>query len=475
MERELKEACGVIGVWSPDGQAARVTRRALQAVQHRGLEGAGIVTYDDKVPGSALHALRGPGLVEQALPVAQVDALGGSWALGHVRYSTMRLDHADNAQPLCLDSKKGTLALVHNGHVPDTTALLRSPRSSPVASDSALLLWDLGHRLEAQVLTDLPAALAGLAEAAQAAFALAVLAVSPEGPRLFGLKDAFGLRPLVVGQLPGGGFVLASESVALDAVGASLLGDIPAGRIVEVGPQGLQTVAEISRKPAAPCALETIYFSRAESRSQGQLIAASRRHMGRLLAQEEPAPARLVGGMVVPIPESGLLAAQGYAQHSGLPVCPALLARPGIPRTFLRPSQAERRAAVHEKLVLDERAVRGRSIVLVDDSIVRGHTAQAVVALLRAAGATAVHVRVASPPVAWPCFLGIDMPDSQELVAHTSPPWTSDDRVEWLRASLAADSLRYLSLPALGQALGGAPHCVGCLTGRYPVGPAANT
>ncbi|MCY0886606.1 MAG: amidophosphoribosyltransferase, partial [Firmicutes bacterium] len=439
MAYEVHDACGVFGVWGvPD--AALMAYWGIFSLQHRGQESAGIATW---VPGTGgagrIEVHKGMGLVSEVLSPEQEAARPGSVAIGHVRYSTQGSSSLANAQPLVMDSRYGQLALAHNGNLVNAAALRAElARAGAVFqgdSDSELLAHLVARSGHAGLEDALKAALARL----EGGFAFVVL--SDAG--LFGARDPAGLRPLVLGQLPDGQWVLASESCALDIGGARLVREVEPGELVRIGPQGLDSDRFAPPVPAAACSFEYIYFARADSRLGDRSAYVYRRELGRMLAREAPAEADVVVG----VPDSSLPQAMGYAQELGLDYDLGLVKNRYIARTFIAPSQSERESGVQLKVSAVPEVVAGKRVVLVDDSLVRGTTSRFIVQLLRQAGAREVHMRIASPPYRHPCHYGIDTSRDQELLAARLP-------LEAVREAVGADSLAYLSLEGLTTVLG---------------------
>ncbi len=471
---KLHEECGVIAVYRASGNAAALAHRGLFALQHRGQEAAGLASIDEH---GELHSLRSPGLVA-ALPLDGVSALPGSMAIGHVRYSTVTVDHAENIQPFLATTPLGRLAIAHNGNFKNADSL-----SADLRQDGALLSTTMDTELFVHLLTrsrktDLHAALRIACDGVVGAYSLTLLC----GQRLFSLRDAHGIRPLVIGRLPEpeSGWVVASETCALRAIGASLVREVAPGELVELGPTGLSSTQLLpaSVQPA-PCVFELIYFARPDSEVFGQSPHEARVRMGmELAAQDRDLP---LPDVVVPVPDSGVSAAVGYARGSGVPFEMAILRSHYVGRTFILPSQDARTQMLRMKLSVIAAAVAGKRVLLVDDSLVRGNTARQIVAMVREAGAKEIWLRLASPPIVMPCFLGIDTPTQSELLlnrafaaerlANTLPAdrASSAEAIEWVRHFVGADHLRYLSQDGLRRATFDRPFCMGCMDGKYPV------
>lgn len=446
-----KEACGVFGIWGPGADVARTTLFGLMALQHRGQESAGLAVTD----GEGLLATRGMGRVDQAFREEQIVQLRGHAAIGHTRYSTTGAPRIENAQPFIVPSDRGPIALAHNGNVVNALALRRIVAElggRPITgSDSELLAW-----LVALSPGSWEERIRRMMALARGAYSLAILTRDA----LFAVRDPHGLRPLCLGRRAGQ-WIVASESCALDTVGADLVRDVQPGEVLRIDAAGLASELPTSLPEPALCIFELIYFARPDSVLAGRTTYEARVAMGRELAREHPAEADLVIG----VPDSGVPAAIGYAQELGLPLGEGLVKNRYVGRTFIQPDQDSRQAGIRLKFNPLRGAVAGKRIVVVDDSIVRGNTIPKIVELLRRGGATAVHVRISAPPIAFPCHFGVDMGRAEELIA-------SELAVDEIRRHIGADTLGYLGLAGLLCAAGpGSSYCTGCLTGRYPVDP----
>ena len=450
---ELHEECGVFGVYDPAGDCARTAYYGLYALQHRGQEACGIAAINDR----ELSYHKDAGLVGEVFHEAVLDRLNGTMAVGHVRYSTTGGTRRENAQPLTLRYVKGTLALAHNGNLPHADRLrARFEYQGAIfqtTSDSELIAYAIAQaRLRCPSVEEaVRRALAGL----RGAWSLIVM--SPR--KLVAARDPWGFRPLCMGRR-GEVVVFASESCALDAVGARFERELGPGEIVAVEDGQVRTVQPPSAGGGHLCIFEYIYFARPDSTICGQSVHQARLRAGRFLAQEHPAEADVVIG----VPDSGLDAALGYAEESGIPYGVGLVKNRYIGRTFITPGQGRREQAVRIKLGALRSCVKGKRVVLVDDSIVRGTTSRQIVSLLREAGAAEVHLRSSAPPFIAPCYFGTDIPDEDELIACRCS-------VEEIRARTGADSLGFLSLNALKRVAPDAAcgFCDGCFTGKYPM------
>ncbi len=448
-----RDACGVFGVWAPGEEVAKLTYLGLYALQHRGQEAAGMAVSD----GAAVLVYKELGLVAQVFDEPTLASLRGHLAIGHTRYSTTGSGTWENAQPSFRSLPGGGgLALGHNGNLTNTRALAarvaRNGDHSQIASttDSDLITALLAERpdvpMEVAAREVLPL-LAG-------AFSLVFMDEST----LYAARDPHGVRPLVLGRLERG-WVVASETAALDIVGASFIREVEPGELVAIDDHGLRSVRFAPATPKG-CLIEYVYLARPDTAIAGRGVHATRVEVGRTLAREAPASADLV----IPVPESGGPAAIGYAEASGIPYGAGLVKNGYVGRTFIQPSQTIRQLGIRLKLNPLRDVIRGRRLVVVDDSIIRGNTQRALVRMLREAGATEVHVRISSPPVKWPCFYGIDFAVRAELIA-------SGLGVEEIRASIGADSLAYVSLEGLVAAttLPAARLCSACFDGVYPI------
>ncbi len=443
-----KEECGLFGVWAPGEDVSRLTYFGLFAQQHRGQESAGMAVSD----GQNLLVYKELGLVSQVFDEATLGTLQGDLGIGHTRYSTTGSTTWENAQPAFKTDGERSLALGHNGNLVNTLELAeRSGRAAQATTDSDLVAGILAGRLEAGLWEASLAVLPNLL----GAFCFVMM----DERSVYAARDPHGLRPLSIGRLPSG-YCVASETCALDIVGATFIRDVEPGELIRFDDRGPRSArfAESPRK--ALCIFEFVYLARADSRIQGATVHEVRRTLGRRHAMEAPADA----DMVMPVPDTGHSAAQGYAEVSGIPYGEGLMKNRYVGRTFIQPSQSLRERGVKLKLNPIPDAIRGKRLVVIDDSIVRGTTTRQIVQALREAGASEVHTRITCPPIQWPCFYGIDMPTRNELVA-------SDLSVEEIRQFVGGDSLGYLSLDGMVAATG-APRgdfCRACFDGEYPI------
>ena len=448
-----REACGVVAIATRSAEPARLAFFALYALQHRGQESAGICTAD----GESLRNLTGMGLVSQVFHERDLAKLGGRLAVGHTRYSTTGSSRAANAQPLVVSSDLGSLALAHNGNLVNVDELrdevLRLGVKPRTSTDSELVAHLISRAPGADWLSRMRQVLSRLS----GAFCLVMLT----GDRAYAARDPWGVRPLVLGRLSDG-WAVASESCALDTIGAQLIREVAPGELVAINAEGIHSEQFTSRatKPRAGCSFEHIYFARPDSLIDGQLVYATRERMGEQLALEHP----VLADFVMPVPDSATPAAIGFARAAGLPYREGLVKNRYIGRTFIQPQQQQREAGVDLKFNPLPEVLRDRRIALIDDSIVRGTTTPRIVAMLRRAGAAEVHLRICAPPIRHACHLGVDTAPEETLIANSHA-------VEEIRAMVGADSLAYLSLDGLVTAIG-LPEgqlCNACFHGRYPM------
>ncbi len=449
-----QDACGVFGVWAPGEEVSKLTYFGLYALQHRGQEAAGIAVSD----GAGIVVYKELGLVAQVFDEPTLASLRGHLAIGHTRYSTTGGSTWENAQPTLRSTPAGTtVALAHNGNLVNTAELARAVAESGAAdegpastNDTSLVTALLAARpdvsLEQAALEVLPTL--------RGAFSFVFM----DEHTLYAARDAQGVRPLVLGRLERG-WVVASETAALDIVGASVVREVEPGELIAIDEHGLRSERFGMPTPKG-CIFEYVYLARPDTTIGGRSVHATRVAVGRRLAEEHPVEADLV----IPVPESGTPAAVGYAQASGIPYGMGLVKNTYVGRTFIQPSQSIRQLGIRLKLNPLRDVIRGKRLVVVDDSIVRGNTQRAIIRMLREAGALEVHVRISSPPVKWPCFYGIDFASRAELVANGLD-------TDGIRASIGADSLGYVSLDGLIAATE-QPRtrlCRACFDGEYPI------
>ncbi len=469
-----RDACGVFGVWSPGEEVAKLAYFGLYALQHRGQESAGIAVSD----GSRIVVFKDMGLVPQVFDESVLNTLRGHIAVGHCRYSTSGSSVWQNAQPTFRATPSGSLALGHNGNLINTLELAAlvsadadagpQPGGQAGATSDTDVLTALFTRSAAGGATAAGAGgQAGEADQGIEAGALAALPlvrgayslVFMDERTLYAARDPQGFRPLVLGGLERG-WVVASETAALDIVGASFIREVEPGELIAIDERGLRSATFAPAQPKG-CLFEYVYLARPDTSIAGRGVQATRVEIGRRLAAEHPVEADLV----IPVPESGTPAAIGYAQASGIPYGQGLVKNSYVGRTFIQPSQTIRQRGIRLKLNPLRDVIAGQRVIAVDDTIVRGNTQRAIVAMLREAGAAEVHVRISSPPVAWPCFYGIDFATRAELIAGNLS-------IEEIRASIGADTLGFTSLESLVAAttLPADRLCRACFDGEYPLG-----
>ncbi len=461
------EECGVLGIYAPGRDVARLAFFGLFALQHRGQESAGIASSD----GVSAYLHKDMGLVSQVFTEETLTPLRGHLAIGHNRYSTTGSSSRRNCSPILIETWHGPLGVAHNGNLTNALALrqrllergvgLSSTTDSEVITQmlaSPSQTWAEGHPAGLDVWQQ---RLWAFMQVAEGAYALTILTRDA----LYAARDGQGLRPLCLGVLERGGYVVASESCALLTVGARLVREIEPGEMIRIDERGVTSQQVLPPAGRALCIFEYVYFARPDSQMEGQVIHQVRQRMGRQLAREAPAEADII----IPVPDSAIPAAIGYSTESGIPYSEGLTKNRYIGRTFIQPDAQLRQDSVRLKYNPLPSNLMGRRVVLLDDSIVRGNTAGPLVRLLREGGATEVHVRVSSPPVRHPCFMGIDMATYNQLIAHQLD-------IEGIRQRIGADSLAYLSLPGMEEAVragltAGRPagHCTACFSGRYPI------
>ncbi|TDE12987.1 amidophosphoribosyltransferase [Jiangella asiatica] len=457
-EKAPQDACGIFGVWAPDEEVAKLTYFGLYALQHRGQESAGIAVGN----GEQILVYKDMGLVSQVFDESTLNTLTGHVAVGHTRYSTTGGSHWQNAQPTLGATPAGTVALAHNGNLTNTPELLELVHQR-VGNDTGELRY--GNTTDTALITALMGSYADrtLEESAQVVLAQARGAFSlvfSDESTLYAARDPQGVRPLVLGRLERG-WVVASETAALDIVGASFIREVEPGELVAVDADGLRSHRFAAADPKG-CLFEFVYLARPDTHISGRSVHQTRVEIGRRLAREHPVDADLV----IPVPESGTPAAVGYAEESGIPYGMGLVKNAYVGRTFIQPSQTLRQLGIRLKLNPLREIVAGKRLVVVDDSIVRGNTQRALVRMLREAGASEVHVRISSPPVTWPCYYGIDFATRAELIA-------TGLSVDEICRSIGADSLAYVDLDELVEA-STVPKdrlCRACFDGVYPIQP----
>ena len=453
---EIKEACGVLGIYDLDGgNVAKSIYYGLMSLQHRGQESCGMAVADTRGERGNVRFCKDQGLVNEVLKSENIGSMEGDIGIGHVRYSTTGASVAENAQPLVLSYVKGALALAHNGNLINTPELrwqlVQNGAVFHTTTDSEVIAFHIAReRVHTQSVEE---AVYNTAQKIKGAYGLVIM--SPR--KLIGVRDPYGIKPLCLGKRENT-FILASESCALTAMGAEFVRDIAPGEIVTITKEGIKSDMRLAVKKPAHCVFEYIYFARLDSTIDNVRVYDARIRGGRVLARSYPVEADLVTG----VPESGVPAAKGYSEESGIPFGFAFYKNSYIGRTFIKPTQEERESGVHLKLSVLESAVRGKRIVLVDDSIVRGTTIANLIHMLKEAGAIEVHVRICSPPFLYPCYFGTDVPSNEQLIAVGSSE-------EEIRKQIGADSLGYMKQEYLEEMAGGLSLCKACFDGRYPM------
>jgi amidophosphoribosyltransferase len=446
------DQCGIFGIFG-HGEAANLAYLGLHALQHRGQESAGIVSSDS----ARLYVEKGMGLVSELFTDARLAPLKGDRAIGHVRYSTAGDTVSANAQPLVIECHRGSIAIAHNGNLVNAPLLryeLEAAGSIFQCTSDTEVILHLYARSHRERLED---AIAASLTKVMGAYSLLFLT----NDAMVAARDPWGFRPLVIGRMPGGVTVFASETCALDLIDAEYVRDVEPGEMVVVDKNGLRSFRPLPAESPSQCIFEHVYFARPDSLVFEKNVLGTRLRLGRQLARESPVEA----DVVVPVPDSGNGAALGYAEESGIPYTMGLIRNHYVGRTFIQPKQSIRSFGVKLKLNPVRSVLGGKRVVLIDDSIVRGTTSRKIVAMIRAAGAKEIHMRISSPPTIGPCYYGIDTPHKGELIA-------ASHSVEEIRQHLGVDSLAYISHEGLLAAMDdpqGKRHCTACFTGRYPV------
>ena len=458
---KLREECGVFGIYDFDGNdVASTIYYGLFALQHRGQESCGIAVSDTQGPKGKVGTHKGMGLCNEVFTTEILEQMHGNIGVGHVRYSTAGSSTRENAQPLVLNYIKGTLALAHNGNLVNAPQLRHELEYTgaifQTTIDSEVIAY---HIARARVNTPSVESAVSLAmKKLKGAYSLVIM--SPR--KLIGARDPFGFKPLCIGKRDNA-YILASETCALDTIGAEFVRDVEPGEIVTITKDGIVSDGEMCPKdPAreARCIFEYIYFARPDSVFDGVSVYHARIQAGRFLAMDAPVEADLVVG----VPESGNGAALGYSMESGVPYGTAFVKNSYVGRTFIKPKQSSRESAVRIKLNVLREAVAGKRVIMIDDSIVRGTTSALIVNMLRDAGAIQVHVRISAPPFLHPCYFGTDIPSEDQLIAH-------GHTVDEIRRIIGADSLSFLQTERLHEMAAGKPVCMACFNGVYPIEP----
>lgn len=457
----LQEECGVFGMYDFDGgDVASTIYYGLFALQHRGQESCGIAVSETDGPKGKVSTRKDMGLVNEVFTQENLESLSGDIGVGHVRYSTAGASNRENAQPLVLNYVKGTLALAHNGNLINAGELRSDLEYTgaifQTTIDSEVIAYHIAReRLNSKTVEE---AVARACKKIKGAYSLVVM--SPR--KLIAARDPFGFKPLCIGKRDNA-YIVASETCALETIGAEFVRDVLPGEVVTISPEG-GISSDMSMclpdRQQGRCIFEYIYFARPDSHIDGVSVYGSRIKAGRFLAMDSPVEADLVTG----VPESGNAAALGYSLESGIPYGTAFVKNGYVGRTFIKPKQSSRESSVRVKLNVLKEAVAGKRVIMIDDSIVRGTTSDRIVRMLRDAGAAEVHVRISSPPFMWPCYFGTDIPEREQLIAY-------NHSVEEIRKIIGADSLGYLGLNRLEEMAEGLSICKGCFTGKYPMAP----
>ncbi|OGG13035.1 amidophosphoribosyltransferase [Candidatus Gottesmanbacteria bacterium RIFCSPHIGHO2_01_FULL_39_10] len=448
-QESFKDHCGVFGIYGRGENVAKITYFALHSLQHRGQEGAGIVSSD----GKTMRSIRKLGLVTSAFNEENLKTLPGFVAIGHNRYSTTGGNTANNVQPVIIPGNGQSFAVSHNGNIVNADKLSDQLKDIKrvSTSDTEILALTITKNKESswgeKILSSLP-----LFDGAYS-----IVACTKE--KLYAFRDPWGIRPLIIGKL-GKSYVVSSESCAFDTIGADYIRDVELGEVIEIDDNGIKSIGTIPKKERKFCLFEYVYLARPDSVLNNRLVHAARQKTGEMLALEAPVKADLV----VAVPDSGTSAALGYSKASGIPFGEALIKNRYIGRTFISPEQHLREQGVRMKFNPMKRIVSGKRIVIVDDSIVRGTTMRQLVDILRKSGAKKIHLRICSPPIKWPCFFGVDTPNRKMLIA-------AEMTIAQIKKFIAADSLKYLSLSSLIKATEQDPNsvCTACFSGKYPM------
>ncbi len=458
-EPKLGEECGVFGMYDLDGNdVASTIYYGLFSLQHRGQESCGIAVSRTDGPPRNSNVCKGMGLVNEVFDAEAIEKMQGDIGVGHVRYSTAGASVAENTQPLVLNYIKGTLSLAHNGNLINAVELRQKLELS-----GAIFQTSIDSEVIAYLIARERLNVGKVEEAVKRAMekikgAYSIVIASPR--KLIGVRDPFGFRPLCIGKRDNA-YIIASESCALDTVGAEFIRDIEPGEIVTITSEGIKSDKSMSGDKCAKCIFEYIYFSRPDSYMDGVCVYSSRITAGKILAQQHPVDADIVVG----VPESGNAAAMGYAMESGIPYGTAFIKNSYVGRTFIKPKQSARESSVMVKLNVLREVVNDKRVVMIDDSIVRGTTSDRIVKALKDAGAKEVHVRISSPPFLYPCYFGTDIPSSRQLIAH-------NHSIDEICELIGADSLGYLDINRLDELIDGDKgYCNACFSGNYPLDP----
>lgn len=456
----LHEECGVFGIYDFDGSdVASTIYYGLFALQHRGQESCGIAVSDTNGPKGKVMLSKGMGLVNEVFTPDDLEKLKGNIGIGHTRYSTAGSSTRENAQPLVLNYVKGTLGLAHNGNLINAPELRRELEYTGAIFQTTIDSEVIAYHIARERINsgNVEGAVRNAMKKIKGAYSLIVM--SPR--KLIGARDPFGFKPLCIGKRDNA-YILASETCALDTIGATYVRDVRPGEIVTITEKGIASDTSLCLPEAkeARCIFEYIYFARPDSIIDGVSVYHSRIMAGKYLAMDSPVEADLVVG----VPESGNAAALGYSLQSGIPYGTAFVKNSYVGRTFIKPKQKNRESSVKVKLNVLKEAVKGKRVIMIDDSIVRGTTSGRIVSMLREAGATEVHVRISSPPFLYECYFGTDIPSREQLIAYNRS-------IDEICSVIGADSLGYLKLERLSEMVNGLPICTGCFTGKYPMTP----
>jgi len=451
-DEKLKEECGVVGIYKNDAMLSKYLYYGLYTLQHRGEESAGIAVSD----GARTEYHKGMGLVPEVFNDDILAKMKGNVGIGHVRYSTSGESYVENAQPLVVRYRGGSIALAHNGNLVNGEKIRRSLEDDGVVFQTSIDTEVIVNLLARYSSDGTVESVKRTLDLVKGAYALVIMKEN----ELIGVRDPLGLRPLSLGQFADGGYVLASETCAFDVMDAEFVREVEPGEMIRITKEGLESIQYKKLEKRASCIFEYIYFARPDSVLDGVSVYEARLNAGKILAKEHPVKA----DMVAPVPDSSIPAALGYAQASGIPYGDALMKNKYIGRTFIQPEQSLREIAVKLKLIPFRENIKGKSIVIIDDSIVRGTTSRRIVHSLKKAGAREVHVRISSPPVVGSCYFGIDTPHRRSLIAATQ-------NVEEIRKTIGADSLGFISIDGLTESIG--THrdrfCLACFDQKYPM------
>lgn len=448
---KLNEECGVVGVYSNKlKDISKITYFGLYSLQHRGQESCGIAVNNK----GEIRYCKGMGLVSEVFDDDILKRLDGNISIGHVRYSTTGESRASNAQPLVVKYKNGDVALAHNGNLVNAGTIREILEEEGVVFQTTIDTEVIVNLIARYHKTGIESAIKKVIELIRGSYAL----VMTIGDKLIGIRDPYGIRPLCIGKLKDG-FIIASESCALDTVDAEFIRDVEPGEIIIIDENGMRSVSNDKWCRRSLCIFELIYFARPDSIIDGTSVYQARKEAGRILARES----KVDGDIVISVPDSGTAAAIGFSEESGIPFSEGLIKNRYVGRTFIKPSQELREQGVRLKLNVLKENIKGKRVILVDDSIVRGTTMRRIVDILKSAGAKEVHVRISSPPVKFPCFFGIDTPERKQLIG-------AKNTVEEIRKLVNADSLSYLSIEGLVKTTGkSGGFCLACFNGDYPM------